>query len=281
MTVIISGANYYVQSGPFKHTPQPINYIVFLFWLYFHFMNFFAIPIQFVYRYLVLCKSIKVSNMKFLCFFIPPVVWVLCHTVFFSVNFKISGNDSMVATELLKDWFLESGESDIYLTSLGKSGDFWTQMVSVEALFAMGITYSIIFFCMVKMHIFLRKANSQFSTKTKAMHKSFTRLLFIQGFMPIFSSIGPTFLVCYINVIKGTLVEPTIVLIFLDAWLPVTNAFFTLLVFKPFRIRTLTFLKTRSFKALVSTTYNRSTNAVHPASGYRSRTNFDSHYSGL
>lgn len=180
MTVTISGVNYYVQSGPFKHCPHPWNYIVFLFWFYFHFMNFFAIPIQFVYRYLVLCKSAQISNRKFICFFIPPVIWVFCHTIFFAVNFKISENDSMIATGLLQKWFLESEETDIYLTSLGKAGDFWTQMVNVEALVAMGLTYFIIIFCTFKMHVFLRKANNQFSERTKAMHKSFTVLLTIQ-----------------------------------------------------------------------------------------------------
>ena len=257
ITLTVNGINYFVQNGPLRHIPQPYNFYIFLVWFYFHFMQFFSVPIQFLFRYLVLCRGTTISHRKYFCFFIPPMIIVFLQTVFFGLIYKHDEIHDQNATREIGHWLLETGESTVHLTCVGPPGDIGVLMGNVETICFIGANYIVIGVCAFKMHVHLKRNKASFSTKTAAMHRSFTRLLFIQGILPIVSSIGPTLLICYVYVLKLSLIEFAFFLDFCNAWLPTVGASFVLIIFKPFRDRIL-----RS--KLVMKTINTFTSQNHP-----------------
>ncbi|KAE9546584.1 hypothetical protein FO519_010204 [Halicephalobus sp. NKZ332] len=260
ITLTVDGVNYFVQNGPLRHVPQPYNFYIFLVWFYFHFMQFFSVPIQFIYRYLILCRDTKISNRKYFCFFIPPMIVVFFQTVFFGLIYKHEEIHDLNATRDIGRWLLESGESTVHLTCVGPPGDIGVLMGNVETICFIGLNYIIIGLCAFRIHVHLQRSKGHFSTRTAAMHKSFTRLLFIQGVLPIVSSIGPTLLICYVYVFRLSLINFAFFLDFCNAWLPTVGASFVLFIFKPFRNQ---ILRGKFLSTLMNTTTN--SNHSNPA----------------
>lgn len=53
---MLEGSNVMLMNGPFRGVPQPWSFFLVEMWIFGYYFSVVSIVVQFVYRYLILCK---------------------------------------------------------------------------------------------------------------------------------------------------------------------------------------------------------------------------------
>uniref|UniRef100_A0AC34QV74 G-protein coupled receptors family 1 profile domain-containing protein n=1 Tax=Panagrolaimus sp. JU765 TaxID=591449 RepID=A0AC34QV74_9BILA len=201
MSIVIEGNQYFIQNGFFTEMAHPWNHFLLMFWLSTFYFSFISVCIQYIFRYLVLCRNIQFSGKLYQTFFIIN-------------NGKCSG-------------FL--------MASRIKAANPLAKWVVIIAVLIVATNYSIIIFCTLKIRKSLKIA--ELSQQTQVLHKEMTKTLFVQAVSPLLVSMGPTLYAVFCIMFLQTAIESMILAIVFISWLPAINSFSTIFLIKQFRNR--------------------------------------------
>ncbi|KAI1701220.1 serpentine type 7TM GPCR chemoreceptor str domain-containing protein [Ditylenchus destructor] len=59
---MLEGSNLMLQNGIFRSARQPVNFIMAELWVFGYYYSIVSIVIQFIYRYLTLCRNVTVTS---------------------------------------------------------------------------------------------------------------------------------------------------------------------------------------------------------------------------
>ncbi|KAI1706122.1 serpentine type 7TM GPCR chemoreceptor str domain-containing protein [Ditylenchus destructor] len=74
---IVSGWNVMHENGIARHLPLPYNVILMLLWIFGYYFSIISNALQFFYRYLVLCREMKISPLHYLLMLLIASIPVL------------------------------------------------------------------------------------------------------------------------------------------------------------------------------------------------------------
>ena len=157
------------------------------------------------------------------------------HVAFSFFTFYPEPQDEEDATVQLSHILLEPGESTVYIGSVMKPGNFRSKVTNTTATLITVIVYSIIFFCMYKIHVKLKKSEKFLSQKTVELQKSLTKVLIFQSINPFMFLIIPTLLLTQASLLKQNFILIGMFLTWIIISGSVSSGFLTIFLIAPYR----------------------------------------------
>uniref|UniRef100_A0AC34QUE4 G-protein coupled receptors family 1 profile domain-containing protein n=1 Tax=Panagrolaimus sp. JU765 TaxID=591449 RepID=A0AC34QUE4_9BILA len=236
MSIVIEGNQYFIQNGFFTEMAHPWNHFLLMFWLSTFYFSFISVCIQYIFRYLVLCRNIQFSGKLYQTFFVFPFLvsvglfWLFLHAYWpdplscFQINV-------LELAQIINNRKC----SGFLMASRIKAANPLAKWVVIIAVLIVATNYSIIIFCTLKIRKSLKIA--ELSQQTQVLHKEMTKTLFVQAVSPLLVSMGPTLYAVFCIMFLQTAIESMILAIVFISWLPAINSFSTIFLIKQFRNR--------------------------------------------
>ncbi|KAI1707206.1 serpentine type 7TM GPCR chemoreceptor str domain-containing protein [Ditylenchus destructor] len=101
--VIVSGWNVMYVNGPARYSALPYNFILMLLWMFGFYFSIISNALQFFYRYLVLCREVKISSLRYLLMLLTasiPVfgyLWIVCCVTYPDPSSRISSFTAQIS----------------------------------------------------------------------------------------------------------------------------------------------------------------------------------------
>ncbi|KAL7080210.1 hypothetical protein ACQ4LE_000955 [Meloidogyne hapla] len=168
-----------------------ILYILYIIWVFISILNLLGLSVQFVYRYLILNRNIKITLRRYFCMFsVALLVDTICtlQLVFFLSPYSDGGIKQFNEGHFNKTWpFFESNYKHNELSFI----------INIPLVIIQIIPFFIIFVCAYKMirYVYL---NSNFDSELKIMVKQLTKTLIILAITPLISKAGTIFVVFFV-----------------------------------------------------------------------------------
>ena len=109
---------YMIINGFLRFVDQPFAHILCMFTIFTHYFSLSSVAVQYIYRYLLICRSMKMTYKIYVLLLIFPFVMSsinMSHAYF--IYIPPPGNEQTVAEDLNAD-FLESGETSVRIGSV-------------------------------------------------------------------------------------------------------------------------------------------------------------------
>ncbi|CAD5218967.1 unnamed protein product [Bursaphelenchus okinawaensis] len=186
----LDGAFIAISNGPFKHLPYEYHcYIVSLYILGIG-MSFITLPIDFIYRYLIVCRRTQVKLKYLIIFTVLAYAWALWDSYWITISFLTTPDVKETYGSLLsQDMWFEDGKQ---VTFLAASFDTLSVKIFVlSAALIIFIVYLSVF--IIGRHVFkeLSSKRHTMSKKTMEMQRGMNRMLIAQAIIPIFTGLLP------------------------------------------------------------------------------------------
>ncbi|KAI1712911.1 serpentine type 7TM GPCR chemoreceptor srd domain-containing protein [Ditylenchus destructor] len=233
------GNSSHTWNGPIRslfHPSEFIHFALFCAWIVGGFLSSASMTMQFVFRYLLLCRNITISHFVYMLLIIVPgafcVVWM-------NLIFDVTSGNSPPTMKIYNDsnfYYLlrESVEEEYVVASLSDQKGSLTCIIGCMIMNA--VFYLIIIASALRMKMFVRKQKESMNAeKLKKMEQQMTYILATQAFMPSIQLAVHTFtLTCYVIFTKSS----AYFLMYLSVpvyWLPVFNPLATMLIIRNYR----------------------------------------------
>uniref|UniRef100_A0A914PFR8 Uncharacterized protein n=1 Tax=Panagrolaimus davidi TaxID=227884 RepID=A0A914PFR8_9BILA len=120
IAIVINGHEFFFQNGPLQNIPQPWNHMLILLWFFFHLFSLSIVPVQFVFRYLILCKNKTITNKLYASLFLIPFFMSFIHICIAYFKSYPNLNYSPEIAKELGQYFDSNDTSKIVISSGGE-----------------------------------------------------------------------------------------------------------------------------------------------------------------
>ncbi|KAL3101963.1 hypothetical protein niasHS_003372 [Heterodera schachtii] len=245
-----NGIGFDVMAGPLQSLPNPANHFVFMLWFGLFYFSIEGIAVQFIYRYLTICRKVPMD--------IPKYFGLLSVALLFEFSVAAALSISCYpSTDAQLQRFCYPKNSVLALTP-GKQrdgggrhklplplalrcdpSDPFVAGSFLFLLFSDIFLYATIIICALKIHAYLRRQFVEYKlSKWSELNGQITKTLLIQSLLP-----SVPLLMCTLG-ISATLFAPSAGTLLISAemlitvplcWLPVANPLVTIATVKHFR----------------------------------------------
>ncbi|KAI1706121.1 serpentine type 7TM GPCR chemoreceptor srd domain-containing protein [Ditylenchus destructor] len=231
--IIVSGWNVMYDNGPARYLPLPYNFILMLLWIFGCFFSLISNALQFFYRYLVLCREMKISPLRYFLMLLTLSIPVF---VYLWIMGGITYPDtSRPVSEVASQIFLDTNETvEIVIIAYSTSLSWLFNCVYVVTFDA--VCYAVIIICGIKIRKCIANAAQQLSSQAVMYNRQISITLALQAILPFVSSF-----VCMLSLLASALVvkeSSAYIEAFVTIplhWLPVLNPLITIIVVGPYR----------------------------------------------
>ncbi|KAL7075704.1 hypothetical protein ACQ4LE_005175 [Meloidogyne hapla] len=223
-----------LENGFGNSFERPLNVIIYYIWIFNCFFISVGITVQFVYRYLILCRGIEIKTGRY---FLMLTIAIIFEGILLGFYYCI-GYPPIEArinnSNLLN--FLEETTIVIHpVFFVDNSNICWIAWLLSFSFFGI-ICYIIIFICSSKIvrHIRENLIKSGFSSRLVDINKQMTLNMAIQASIPVLEFVPS--IITAVGIISGSSIDWLLLLLcpFLD-WLPVLNPLVTIITVTPYR----------------------------------------------
>ncbi|KAK0402179.1 hypothetical protein QR680_016190 [Steinernema hermaphroditum] len=224
----------FVASGPITQLGPTTTYVFILFQMFFYPFVIMIIPCTYVYRYLLMCRNIKLGKPKiFLMFFVAfilmqPFMISTIHFHFTTPEHK-EIYENMIRTVLE----FESPENNYYIGGRMANVDFRTALVSASITFTG--SYIVIILCSMKIVTTLNSQSHFLSPTSRMLQKQLTTVLLIESILPLFIFVIPMMFLIADTAFGINFGKLNTILFSIIEWVPACDSAITLFCVRPYR----------------------------------------------
>ncbi|KAI6190574.1 hypothetical protein M3Y97_00133300 [Aphelenchoides bicaudatus] len=238
------GNLFYMLGGPLEHLEKPYTCLFWMLFLEGLLICIINVPLQFVYRYLMVVKNIQLSVWKYLGLFFVGFIIVTVHcTLGFFVFYP---TDQVIETHkhyLTEDpiWMVDTPDFIV-----GDKHDIISLLHFLNCMLIINTSYAIVFWCSYKIWHALKLFQSNISRKKRDTQNQLTKILFIQAFMPFVILSAPVCVVIVTSIIGKSVPALGISLALTVSWMPIVNAVSAILIVPSYRQWLISFGRTKT-----------------------------------
>ncbi|KAK0402178.1 hypothetical protein QR680_016189 [Steinernema hermaphroditum] len=224
----------FIASGPITQLGPTTSYVCLIIQIFFYPFVIMIIPCTYIYRYLLICRDIKLGKPKiFLMFFVifilmQPFMISTIHFHFTTPEYK-EIYENMIRTVME----FESPENSYYIGGRMASADFFTALISASITFSG--SYIIIIFCSMKIVTTLNSQRHVLSPTSRMLQKQLTQVLLIESVLPLFVFVIPMMFIIADTAFGMNFGKLNTVLLSILEWVPACDSAITLFCVRPYR----------------------------------------------
>ncbi|KAH7703164.1 7TM GPCR protein [Aphelenchoides avenae] len=240
--IMLEGSNVMLMNGPFRGVPQPWSFFLVEMWIFGYYFSVVSIVVQFVYRYLILCKGLTVSTRTYFTMVVIGGFLVLGYNgmLYFAMY---NNRYRQLSDSLLADFhaFFDGGRAEPAVISMIGIPDTYKCLVICFYTFGMEFfCYATIIFCSISIKKSLDVAMSKAENeRMNEINREVTTTLAIQATLPLVALVIGVF--CILTCTSSKIIETYMSFYFISyltiavPTVPVLNPLITIMVIKPFR----------------------------------------------
>ncbi|KAH7717101.1 Protein Y9C9A.5 [Aphelenchoides avenae] len=229
-----NGATLMMMAGVFRHTPHPYNYNLINLYIVGLFSCVLFLPIQFVFRYYIVCHNKVLSTRKYALMCCTSLFVAVAYTCLHAWTFMPRGN--LQAYAYIVDtpfWIDDTGKPPVFIAADIK--DLRIVILVTACMVLSSLAYAVI---LVANSCVLRKLKHhqhQMSRGTREVQKQLGRVLRYQAIVPLLVCVVPLALVFVFGVFGVKTCGWGLMLTILVAWIPVLNPLSTIIFVRQYR----------------------------------------------
>jgi len=228
-----NGNFYMFMIGPLDSVPIPYNNLPICLWVFSLFYCLTGIPVQFVYRYILIVKGTKVTFIHYCLLLASALVGALIYASWTVYTFWHDETRWQKAKILLE---ADSNYNDSIPKFVVASIDEWPlRILFFYAYFLVSVVYGIVIFCNMKVWSHLKTMESQMTVQVRDAHRQITTTLIFQAIIPCVVSLIPVITAVTMAVIHANVPTLGFILAMLYTIIPVANPLLTLIVVRNYR----------------------------------------------
>ncbi|KAL3110039.1 hypothetical protein niasHT_015642 [Heterodera trifolii] len=246
-----NGIGFDVMAGPLQSLPNPANHFVFMLWFGIFYFSIEGIAVQFIYRYLTICRKVPMDISKYFGLLSVALLFEFSVAAALSISCYPSTDTQLQRIGYPKNSVLAltpAGEQrdgggrhklPLALALRCDPSDPFVAGSFLFLLFSDIFLYATIITCALKIHAYLRRQFVEYKlSKWSELNGQITKTLLIQSLLP-----SVPLLMCALG-ISATLLAPSAGTLLISAemlitaplcWLPVANPLVTIGTVKHFR----------------------------------------------
>ncbi|KAI1694053.1 serpentine type 7TM GPCR chemoreceptor str domain-containing protein [Ditylenchus destructor] len=237
-TVVIRGRIYMMLGGFLDHLPLTWLTILVLLTLYLLFLHVLVMPLQFLFRYLIVCRNRMLKNYQIYATVLVLCLVMLLECTLFGIAF-VENNAHLKDkyNDLVNDPIF-SDDVPTYIVLDEKKHTLLAYVLLSSLLIIVISSYFLIVYTAIQTLRHLKSARPSMSEQTRKMHDNLTRLL-------IFQASSPLVLVCIpeiLFILAGTLIPndtmPSgfgLILSMMMSTIPLANSLSTIVIIPNYR----------------------------------------------
>ncbi|KAH7715495.1 7TM GPCR protein [Aphelenchoides avenae] len=233
--IVIDGKTILLQTGPFRAVDQPWHTILILMWDFGYYFSVISIVIQFIYRYLAICRGIVLTAFQYAATLAAGALLV---DVYIGLQFiAMSPHKNEESIELaIATYFDHRTEVGM----VGIPGSWFCVTMCLYTIVVEALCYVTIIMCSVMITRSVHKiAEGSDLERTAEINRQLSLTLTIQAVLPLAALLVGIFCVIICSIIKISQQELSIYFVayfmLVVPVIPVLNPLVTLLVIKPYR----------------------------------------------
>ncbi|KAE9548192.1 hypothetical protein FO519_008594 [Halicephalobus sp. NKZ332] len=169
-----------------------------------NFLTMSAISVEFVYRYLLLCKNKTISLKLYLLMFGGALIGAVLFGLNGWIGYFAAGKNDTIKAESSLGWILKDDDGKVGAVGAiahGTSQCYFAMFIAILLSFG---SYSIIAYCTWEIFTFMKENEQVFSKSVRKVNRDLNKMLIVQAACPIFSYVMP------IGILAIGLLFPTI-----------------------------------------------------------------------
>ncbi|CAD5219481.1 unnamed protein product [Bursaphelenchus xylophilus] len=176
-----------ISNGPFRTLPQDLHFILVASWALGVGMSFITVPLDFVYRYYVICQQVSVKTSQILAWTLVAYLLAVWDAYWLTAGTadKIGLQDQLLNDEM----WMENGTKVTFIASSIANKSYI--VFSVSGTVIMSSEYIIIIFTSKRVFSKLKEQRHLMSARTLEMQRGMNRMLYAQAILPVFTGFVP------------------------------------------------------------------------------------------
>ena len=191
MVAEAEGIQFAIINGFFRQSSAELRFILWEYWAFCNSLTMSALSVEFMYRYLLLCKnkaiSLKLYALMFGAAFIGSLIFVLNGWI----GYYIAGQNDVADAEKSLGWLLADDNGKVGAIGAIRHGTLQCNFAILLAVVLSFGSYSIIAYCSWKIFMFMRRNGHSFSKSVQKTNRDLNKMLFVQAVCPILSYVLP------------------------------------------------------------------------------------------
>ncbi|KAI1702987.1 serpentine type 7TM GPCR chemoreceptor str domain-containing protein [Ditylenchus destructor] len=243
----------------FKDAPL-FTKIMFKTWFFFVYITLYTPGVQFLYRYLVLCREREPSYRLYATLFSFAAVFQLAFCI---VSFGTTDYVPRTHNEPYQEYILTENPSNVDL--LVSKNSLFTQTLSFVAGFVGIITYGIVIVCGIKIWLHLRRhfqIMANVNRNSRNLQTQINSVLILQAALPIVGIFTPVCIDAFGGLFKADAKDIIFIVQTVAIWMPVFNPLLTILLVESYRKGIFRCCKSEMSSTKVSNVTATNTNAL-------------------
>ncbi|KAI1706123.1 serpentine type 7TM GPCR chemoreceptor srd domain-containing protein [Ditylenchus destructor] len=233
--VIVSGWNVLYENGSARFLPLPYNVILFLLWHFGYYFSIVSNALQFLYRYLILCREMKISALRYLLMLLTASIPVFVYLwILYNVTYP---DPSRPIASLTAQIFSDINES-VEIMMLAYSNTLSVYLFCLYTGTFNVACYAVIIICGIKIRKFIVRAaqEQQLSSRAVMYNRQISVTLALQAILPcVGSSISMMAVLASAMVGKASSVYIMPFVILPIHWITVLNPVITIITMGSYR----------------------------------------------
>ncbi|KAH7721263.1 7TM GPCR protein [Aphelenchoides avenae] len=221
------------------------------------------VPVEFVFRYLIVCKSVTLSTKQI--YYMGAVALFICTFCSsfagfaFTLDSEAGGGYDHHAVDLI--WPRDGNEAMVVLWASTKDPLFLTHIALT--MFAEGVAYAVMIVTSIATYREIRKKKSRMTQKTLYAQRQMNRILITEASSVFVVGILPVICIFTMLFLEVSAVGYGTVLTMIHVWVPLLNPLTTLLLVRPYRRAIFGRLRSCRGRNSVHITYSPRRNEVY------------------
>ncbi|KAE9554282.1 hypothetical protein FO519_002516 [Halicephalobus sp. NKZ332] len=228
-----NGNFYMYMIGPLENITAPYNNLLICLWVFSLFYCLTGVPVQFVYRYILIVRASKVTFVHYFSLLISALLAALIYALWTVYTFLHNEPRWKKASVLLQeDPNYSEGLPNFVVASI----DEWPlRILFIYAYFLVCVVYIITIFSSTKVWRHLKSMENQMTVQVQDAHRQITVTLFFQAIIPCVVSLIPIITAVTMAFIHGNVPGLGLILALLYTAIPIVNPLLTLIVVRNYR----------------------------------------------
>ena len=185
------GIQFAIVNGFFRQSSPQLRFAVWDFWTFCNMLTMNALSVEFVYRYLLLCKNKAISLKLYASMFGAAFTGAFIFALHGWIGYYIAGRDDIANAEKSLGWILADDNGQVGAVGAIRHGTLQCNFAILMGILLSFGSYSVIAFCTWKIFIFMKKNCHNFSKSVQKTNKDLNRMLLVQAVCPILSYVLP------------------------------------------------------------------------------------------
>ncbi|CAD5233451.1 unnamed protein product [Bursaphelenchus xylophilus] len=250
------GNLFLLSTGPLGEIPQPYAAMITFFWVWSLLLTVVTVPMQFLYRYSMLCLKNPLSLKHYVLIYGGFILATALHCAAGVFVFETDPKLLKEYEPLLRKNPMFKEHLPVFTLGIKDSPKQAFHMMDVVLI--AGVAYSLVVFCGIRTFQRLKETRDSLSKKTLAVQRQMTIIMAIQATNPLIMLNGPTVGACLLALFNVTFSGVSFFTTPVIACIPILNPLCVIMVIPSFR-RFITCHRLRHGKRIGATSEGLST----------------------